>query len=143
MCPQSAAMGRTFLLILVCVCARARLPNPEGCLISPTAVAMQVQVARCCRASGGSVCAHSALLICFVPNLTCSLCSGEQAEAIEKEGIRPDVFLLINVRPPQTAVSPPDMGSSPLCMTRSACALVSWLAAADACDYAPMACTGA
>ena len=25
-------------------------------------------------------------------------CSGEQAEAIEKEGIRPDVFLLINVR---------------------------------------------
>lgn len=25
--------------------------------------------------------------------------SGEQAEAIEKEGIRPDVFLLINVRP--------------------------------------------
>jgi len=24
-------------------------------------------------------------------------CSGEQAEAIEKEGIRPDVFLLINV----------------------------------------------
>lgn len=25
--------------------------------------------------------------------------SGEQAEAIEKEGIRPDVFLLINVSP--------------------------------------------
>ncbi len=32
------------------------------------------------------------------PTCTCSLCSGEQAEAIEKEGIRPDVFLLINVR---------------------------------------------
>lgn len=28
------------------------------------------------------------------------LCSGEQAEAIEKEGIRPDVFLLINVSVP-------------------------------------------
>lgn len=30
--------------------------------------------------------------------------SGEQAEAIEKEGIRPDVFLLINVRPRAGAV---------------------------------------
>lgn len=107
---------------------------------------MQVKVARCCRASGGSVCAQAALLICFVPNLTCSLCSGEQAEAIEKEGIRPDVFLLINVRPPQTAVSLPDTVSSPqgaLCMTQSACALPSWLAAADACDYAAVSCTGA
>jgi adenylate kinase len=28
-------------------------------------------------------------------NLVLLLCSGEQAEAIEKEGIRPDVFLLI------------------------------------------------
>ena len=28
-------------------------------------------------------------------------CSGEQAEAIEREGIRPDVFLLINVSAPE------------------------------------------
>ena len=33
--------------------------------------------------------------------------SGEQAEAIEKEGIRPDVFLLINVRPRGGLGAPP------------------------------------
>lgn len=56
-------------------------------------------------AGAGLRCAHGAghlqdRHISGPPFCPLPLHSGEQAEAIEKEGIRPDVFLLINVRQP-------------------------------------------
>lgn len=77
-------------------CGAGRARRPPRRLLARRARAPRAAAWLLCGTAGraGTLCTHA----CLAP-VACPWCSGEQAEAIEKEGIRPDIFLLINVGP--------------------------------------------